>query len=505
MVACEVGRRDFLRWLAMSGTGLAAAGVAPALFAQEAAAEGSDVVVLTPVTLIDGTGAPARAEVAIVLVGDRVAWIGAPGDLPPTEGAVVLDGRGKYVVPGLCDMHTHGADVAVFPPLHVVNGVTTTREMWGYPENRAIRDRIERGELPGPRIVLASGIVDGPVSLLDAPVVHVSTEDEARAAVRAAKAEGAEFVKVYSYLGRDTFGAIADECGRLGLPFGGHWPYRVSIPEASTAGQHSFEHMYGMGIHTSARRDQFLARLAGEPFDPAAPRAFYNLVARLDREGTLSHSPARARALYELFVHNGSWLSPTLSVNRVISLPAETYAHDPRLRYVPPSLRDYWKDRIKVFAPSTPQEIAEQEAYFHALLGLVGDAYRAGVGLIGGTDCLNPYVFPGFSLHDELGFLVEAGLPPMRALQAVTRDAARYLGKEDTLGTVTVGKAADLVLLDADPLADIGAVRRIDTVITRGKVLGPAKRKKMLADVEAAAQNGAPAARAGAPMRGCCC
>ncbi|MFE0023083.1 amidohydrolase family protein [Amycolatopsis sp. NPDC059021] len=503
-MACEVGRRDFLRWLATSGAGLAAAGLAPAVFAQEAAAAGSDVVVLTPVTLIDGTGAPARSDVAIVLVGDRVAWIGPPADLPPAEGARVLDGRGKYVVPGLCDMHTHGADMVAFPALHLVNGVTTIREMWGYPENRVVRDRIERGELLGPRIVLASGIIDGPVSLLEPPVVQVSTEDEARAAVRTAKAEGAEFVKVYSYLGRDAFGAVAGECGRLGLPFGGHWPYRVTIPEASAAGQRSFEHLYGMGIHTSTRRDEFLAQLAGRPFDPAAPRAFYNLVAELDRQGTLSHSPARARALFELLVHNGSWLSPTLIVNRVISAPAETYAHDPRLRYVQPSLRDYWKERIKVFAPVTPREIAEREAYFQALLGLLGDAYRAGVGVIGGTDCLNPYSFPGFGLHDDLEFLVQAGLSPMQALQTVTRDAARYLGRQDTAGTVTVGKAADLVVLDANPLAGIGAVRRIDTVISRGRVFDRATRAKVLADVETAVQTDAPAARAGAPTHDCC-
>src|SRR5207244_3103021 len=146
---------------------------------------------------IDATGAPPRPDVAIVLVGDRVAWIGPPADLPPAEGALVIDGRGKYVIPGLCDMHTHGSDlVATFPPLHLVNGVTTIRGMWGYPENRAVRDRIESGDLLGPRMVLASGIVDGPVSLLGPPVVHVSTVDEARAAVRTAKAEGAEFVKV---------------------------------------------------------------------------------------------------------------------------------------------------------------------------------------------------------------------------------------------------------------------------------------------------------------------
>lgn len=505
MVVDEASRRDFLRWLAVSGAGLVAAGAAPAVLAQQAAASGAGVVVLLGGTVIDATGAPPRRDTAVVLVGDRISWIGPAAHLPAT-GAVVLDCRGKYIVPGLRDMHTHGSDFEqLFPALHLANGVTAIREMWGYPENRATRDKIERGELLGPRMTLASSIVDGPVSLLEPPVTKVATDAEARAAVHTARAEGAAFVKVYSYLPREPFLAIADECRKLGLPFAGHWPFRMTLGESSDAGQRSFEHFFGVPIDTSTRRDELLGVLAATSFDPAAPRDFFNLYRELDRQAALTPSPARTQEFFGQLAANGTWLCPTMVLNRAMALPADTYAHDPRLKYLPPDIREFWAQRIKLYSPVTPEEIAQQQAYLQARFELIGAAHRAGVGFLGGTDCLNPYSFPGFGLHDELGVLVDAGLSPLRALQTVTRDAACFLGEGDTAGTVSVGKVADLVVLDANPLDDIGAVRRIDAVVTRGRVLDRVKLAKMLADVEAAANGATQRSWSGRlPVQGCC-
>ncbi|MGW3963061.1 amidohydrolase family protein [Amycolatopsis sp. NPDC005003] len=504
----EANRRDFLRWLATAGAGLAAAGVAPAVFAQEAAAAGSAVVVVRGVTVVDGTDGPARPDSAVVLVGDRIAWVGPSAEVPRCGSARVVDGRGRYLAPGLWDLHTHGIDYEhVWPPLFLANGVTGIREMQGYDENRVTRDKIARGELLGPRVVLASSILDGPVSLLGPPAVRVANAEEGRAAVRTAVAQRSDFVKVYFYLPKDVFAAIADECHRHGLPFAGHWPYRVRLLDAARAGQRSFEHLFGLPIATSSRRDEFLARLEATPFDPKAPRAFFNLARELDRQAAQAYDPAAAARHFAGLEAHGSRLSPTFAVNRVISRPVEASAHDPRNRYIPQDVLDYWADRLPLFAPVTPDQIAQQEAYFHAQLRLVGEAHRAGVGILGGTDCENPYVYPGFSLHDELDFLVQAGLGPRRALQAVTRDAAAFLGRADTSGTVTPGKVADLVLLDADPLADIRAVRRIDTVVTAGRVLDRADLDKLLADAEAAANRPATGANARSvrlPVHGCC-
>ncbi|MEV4056636.1 amidohydrolase family protein [Amycolatopsis sp. NPDC049688] len=508
MLRTEANRRDFLRWLATAGAGLAAAGVAPAVFAQEAAAAGTGVVVVTGATLIDGTDGPARPDSAVVLVGDRIAWVGPAADVPPCGSARVVDGRGRYLVPGLWDMHAHGIDYEdLWPPLFLANGVTGIREMQGYDENRVTRDKIARGELLGPRVVLASAIIDGPVSLLGPPVVKVADAAEARAAVRTAIAQRSDFVKVYFYLPKDAFAAIADECRRHGLPFAGHWPYRLRLLDAAKAGQRSFEHLFGLPIATSSRRNEILARLDATPFDPKAPRDFFNLARELDRQAAQAYDPAAAAEHFAGLNTYGSRLSPTFTVNRVISRPADAYAHDPRLKYVSQDIRDLWADRLPLFTPVTAAQAAQQEAYFEAQLRLVGEAHHAGVGILGGTDCQNPYVFPGFSLHDELGWLVEAGLSPRRALQAVTRDAAAFLGRAHTAGTITPGKEADLVLLDADPLADIAAVRRVDTVVTAGRVLGRADLDRLLADAEAAASRPVTAANARSvrlPVHGCC-
>ncbi|MDQ7806061.1 amidohydrolase family protein [Amycolatopsis sp. A133] len=508
MLRVEANRRDFLRWLTTAGAGLAAAGVAPAVFAQEAAAAGREVVVVTGATVVDGTDGPARPGSAVVLVGDRIAWVGPAAEVPRCGSARVVDGRGRYLVPGLWDMHAHGIDYEdLWPPLFLANGVTGIREMQGYEENRVTRDKIACGELLGPRVVLASAIIDGPVSLLGPPVTKVADAGEARTAVRTAVAQRSDFVKVYFYLPKDAFAAIADECRRHGLPFAGHWPYRLRQLDAARAGQRSFEHNFGLPVATSSRRDEFLARLDATPFDPKVPRDFFNLARELDRQAAQAYDPATAARHFAGLNACGSWLTPTFAVNRVISRPADAFAHDPRLKYVSPDIRALWADRLPLFSPATPEQIAQQEAYFQAQLQLVGEAHRAGVGILGGTDCQNPYVFPGFSLHDELDFLVAAGLGPRRALQTVTRDAAAFLGRADTAGTITPGKVADLVLLDADPLADIRAVRRIDTVVTAGRVLGRAALDRMLADAEAAANQPVDAANARSvrlPVHGCC-
>ncbi|MFJ9781251.1 amidohydrolase family protein [Amycolatopsis sp. NPDC101161] len=505
MVLVEANRRDFLRWLAAAGAGLATAGIAPAVFAQEAAAAGSEPVVALGATLVDGTDGPPLPDSAVVLVGDRIAWTGPAAHLPPLTGVRTVDGRGRYLVPGLWDLHTHGLDLeAIFPPLYLANGVTGIREMWGYTENRAARDKIVRGELAGPRVVMGSSIIDGPVSMLQPPVTKVATAADGRAAVRTALAEGADFVKVYSYLGAEAFAAIADECRRAGLPVAGHWPYRVPQPVASDAGQRSFEHLFGVPVYTSAHRDEFLRTLAATPFDPANPRSFFVMARELDRRATEAYSPWRAHEFFARLVGNETRLTPTMVVNKVMCSPADTFAHDPRLKYIPRDVRDGWAEQVRIRTPVTPEEIAQQAAYFHAQVELAGAAHRAGVPLLAGTDCLNPYVFPGFSLHDELAHLVDAGLSPRRALQVATRDAAAFLGRSATAGTISPGKVADLVLLDANPLSDIRAVRRIDTVVAAGRVYGRAALDRLLADVEAATSAGANARSVGLPVHSCC-
>ena len=188
----------------------------------------------------------------------------------------------------------------------------------------------------------------------------------------------------------------------------------------------------------------------------------------------------------------------------MVNSPLGTFDDDPNLVYIPEAYRVPWAQRHAIFAPTTPEQTVVQARFLDSLMSLVGAMEEAGVPLVAGTDCNNPFVIPGFSLHDELALLVRSGLSPMRALQAATRDAARCLGLGDTHGTLTPGKAADFVVLDADPLADITNTARVNAVVTRGRYISGAERARILADVRSAAQDPSPATLAAATA-GCAC
>lgn len=372
-------------------------------------------------------------------------------------------------------------------PLCLVNGVTGIREMWGFPPIYELRERIERGEVFGPRLVVGSSIIDGPHSTLPGALI-VSTPDEGRQAVRDAKTQGADFVKVYSYLDRPTLAAIADECSRQAITFAGHCSNHVALGDASDLGQRTFEHMYGLSLATSARETELRQAIADLPLDPANSFAWFKQVLELERQAALSHRRTKAIAVAKRLRRNNSALCPTMVAMRVYSSPADRFADDPRMRYMPAFYRDFWRGGLQQWAPVTPREIRQQAEFFRRRLDQVAEMHAHGVEVLVGTDAGNPYSFSGFSVHDELELLVEAGLSPEAALKAGTR-----------AGVVQAGAEANLVVLDGNPLKDIRNTQRIHAVLTRGRVLGAAERQKMLADVEKAAQEPFPTVQ-----RTCC-
>ena len=262
----EHSRRHFLAL--MGGVGLTP--LLSTLRSGEFPAPASDVTVLTGATVIDGTGAPARADQTIVLVGDRIASVGGPGPIPPVLGDPRRRPARQVRHPGPCDMHTHGGTDELFDiPLHIANGVTTVREMWGFPETHAVRDRIESGQLLGPHFTIASNLIDGPNSIWAPFATEVVTAEEGRQAARDAKAADADFIKIYSFLGQEAFGGLRSEARRLRIPVAGHAPARLRVPMLIDAGMRSFEHLYGMPIATSTLEDEYLKQLNETPLDPA--------------------------------------------------------------------------------------------------------------------------------------------------------------------------------------------------------------------------------------------
>jgi imidazolonepropionase-like amidohydrolase len=442
-------------------------------------------LVLTHVTVIDGTGA-APQETTVLIAGNRISGLG--NNFKPPDGATVIDATGKFLIPGLWDMHIHWYDKDSLP-LFTANGVTGVRIMFGFPMHQEWRREVANGTLAGPRMLIASPIVDGPKPVWPSSVA-VATEAEGRQAVDKVKADGADFVKVYSLLPRDAYFAIAGESKKQGIPFAGHVPYSVSGVEASDAGQKSIEHLTGVLLACSTKEEELSRQLAEAAARAGAGTSIAAESRKQSKTLVDTYGEAKAKALFARFAKNGTWQCPTLTVlHAIANLDDEKFTNDPRLKYLPSSFRAAWNPKTDFRLRSmTAEDYANSKRVFQKYLEITGSMSRAGVRIIAGTDVLNPYCFPGFSLHDELEWLVKAGLSPMAALQAATRNAAEFAGMLDSLGTIEKGKIADMVLLDASPLQDIRNTTKINAVIQNGRLLNRAKLDEMLLRIEQAAK-----------------
>jgi len=458
------------------------------LYGQNSLEAKRNILVFTHAMVIDVAGGIAKQDYTVIVTGDRIAAMGKTAKVRVPSGAQVVDASGKFLIPGLWDMHVHPSGKA-YLPLFLANGVTGIRIMWGDPEDHEWRKEIETGHLLGPRMVIASPLVDGPKPYWRGSI-SVSSEAQARQVVDKVKADGADFVKVYQFLPRDLYFAIADEAKKQGIPFAGHVPIDVSAVEASNAGQKSFEHLVGILPACSSHADELLKDQQAdlvEDLASARPK-FWGTRETKSREMMLdSYSAEKAHALFAVLKNNGTWQVPTLTLLRMFAYGDDpVFLNDARLKYVPVRTRNSW-DPSAIDGKHTAEDFAYMKKEFRKDLEVVGAMQNSGVGILAGTDTENPFCFPGFSLHDELGSLVQAGLSPMQALQAATLNPARFLGMEKDLGTIEKGKLADLVLLDANPLDEIGNTKKIAAVVSDGKLFSRAALDEMLAQVEALA------------------
>jgi len=438
------------------------------IFSQTKLFPQSRPIVLTHVTVIDATGASSKPDMTVVITGDRITNLGKTGKLRVPKGAQVIDGTGKFLIPGLWDMHVHlSITTEATLPAFIANGVTGVRDMGGdLNEIDRWRKEIADGALTGPRIVARPGpLVDGPKKTAMYRLT-VNNPAEARQAVISLKQRGVDFIKVHNRVPRDAYFALADECRKQGITFVGHIPRGISAEEASEAGQKSIEHTETL-IEAAAFQQ--------------------GSTAKSPEQALATYTDERRKALFALFVKNGTWYCPTLIEYRNFSFETDpSVLDDPRQKYLARATKEYIEKFFPVPPRNTPvEQYAGRRALFQRLLGLVGEMQRAGVGILAGTDPPARGVFPGFSLHDELALLVQAGLTPMEALQAATRNPAKFLGKLDSFGTIEKGKIADLVLLEANPLEDIRNTRRVAAVVIGGRLILKPELQTMLDKVEA--------------------
>ena len=441
--------------------------------------------VITHVTVINPGTSSIRKDQTVVIAGDHIVAVTEAAKYQPAKNVRVIDGTGQYLIPGLWDMHVHAAFGDWFPggrqiilPLFIANGVTGVRDMGGdVPVLMQWRKEIATNQIIGPRMVISGPMLDGylPDGKLRFPSsVPVTTTESAVAAVDSLKNQGVDFIKVQSVISRDAYLAAASEAHKQGLPIVGHVPDKVRLKEVVEAGQKSIEHLMGIFEGCSTEEDKFI-----------------------QGQGTLkllltTQDQPRCDVLIKLLVQNQTWQVPTLAWQRGGTfLDQRDLKHQPLDKYVPAYWRDVtWKRFSDQMMPDLLRDpLSLRREYFADNLKMVGAMHHAGVPFMAGTDAApGVYIMPGFSLHDELANLVEAGFTPMEALQTATSNPAKFLGIESSLGSIEPGKIADLVLLRADPLVDIQNTQKISAVIANGRTFDRESLDNLLKQVETAAK-----------------
>lgn len=440
----------------------------------------------THVTVIDMTGEPARADMAVVVRGNRIVSIGPSDSVRIPDGTHQLNAAGKFLIPGLWDMHVHAAwaeTLPTFGPLFLANGVTGVREMWGRLDLvGGARIRLAQRRLTEPRVVASGALLDGSPSYWSPGSIEVTTSEQAEEVVDSLHQAGADFIKVYGGMSRDVFEAVVKAAERRGLDVVGHVPNEVGTSAASRMGLRSNEHLMDILLSCSSReavlRADLLRGIKNHPRDST-----FFVEWRQTEQLLETYSEDKCEELADRLARDSTWQVPTLTVLRSAWFLTDTVDH--RLEFMPAAIRESWSfGRTPLFKEWTAdRDLAERTFARH--VQIVGLLHRARVPIMAGTDVLNPFCFPGFSLHDELALLVQAGLTTMQALQAATVNPAIFLRATDSLGTIETGKLADLVLLDADPLVDIHNTKKISAVVLDGQLIDGPARHRLLNTVRA--------------------
>jgi Amidohydrolase family len=400
----------------------------------------------------------------VVVKGDRIVELGPSRTVKPPAGATIVDAGGKYLTPGLAEMHGHltGGDVALNERillLNVARGITTIRGMLGHPSHLVLRERVRQRELLGPTIYTSGPSLNGKT---------VPDEATATRLVEEQKAAGYDFLKIHPGIKRGPFDALAATANRIGIGFSGHVPVEVTLDRALEVRYRSIDHL-----------DGYLEALVkdGAPVNPKEPGFFgLALIDHLD-ESKIPALVARTKAA-------GVWNVPTQSLVPAFMGPltTEALAARPEMKYVPKQMADQWVQARNGFLRDVADVPMEKRRRFETVRAKIIKALDdADAGVLLGADTPQIMQVPGWATHGELKALVASGLTPYRALRAGTISVARFFGTADRAGTVAVGMEASLVLVDTNPLEDVSNMAKISGVMVRGRWITAAEHQQILA------------------------
>lgn len=474
-----------------------AAAVAFPAFARDA---GPADLVITNVTVVDPETRRVSGGREIVIDDGRIVAIRKSG-ARATPAKSVIDGSGKFAIPGLMDMHAH----ASLKPLHIstlalmhANGITGARDMASdchsekgmamcIGEMRKAAAAIDAGTLTGPRLLALSTMKIQSAGVPRDPAdprarFFPQNPEQTAALIPVLLERKPDIIKMGDVIDTASYKALLDAARANGLEVSGHIPAQLSVKQAAEMGQRSIEHARDLPLDCSAYGPEYRAFFARPAGDAPRPSPIDRA-----RRAVETQDAKLCRAQIAAMRRHGTFYVPTHLTRQMdyrASDPA--YRNDPRMAWIIPQQRQMWDRDLDKFAGATPEQVDALGKFFRLGLTLTGQAHKAGVKIMAGTDTGDTMVFPGFSLHDELALLVEAGLSPMDALRAATTTPAEYLRRRADFGGLSKGKLADIVLLDADPVAAIGNTRRIAFVIQNGRVSDRAALDKILAETRAA-------------------
>lgn len=442
-------------------------------------------LILRDATLVDVAAGRLVHGQAVVTRGERILAVVDARQLGRYKAARTLSLKGRYLIPGLWDSHVHfGGGEALIDenrqllPLYLAHGITTVRDCAGDLSDTVIqwRDEIAAKQLLGPTIFLSGAKLEGYKPLWKG-TQEVGTPQEVARALDKLRGDRADFVKITENTMRaDVYLDALRQAKARGLPSSAHLHGQVTLDQASEAGLGTLEHLNYLLRAATPREAELTAQVVAG-----------TITARSAAEQSLaSYDEATARAAFKRLAARGTAVVPTLSVIRITAyLDQDDHANDDYLKYIGPKLRQTYDWRVKRAALDGPDAIAYRHASYEKTAALLPLLAEAGVEIVAGTDAgfLNSFDYPGQALHDEMAVYVRAGLTPAQALRSAVVAGPRFLGKLDGYGALAEGKVADIVVLKANPLADIAATRQIDAVVTQGRLLDRKRLDAMLSEV----------------------